>query len=404
MSIHLRKFNILISSFGYVNGPGYQRTFKIAQELAQIGHHVTFLTSQNEIGKFPYKVSMRGGVKEVAVFDFAPKKIKKLGLSAIAAVFKIIYIIRNKYDILHSDTGHRLSSGIPCWFHKLFFGSIYLSEWWDDYGKGGQYDNKPFIWRYLYGFIDNYLETYDKKKADGLIVLSEYSKNRALKLGVKKENISIVHGGADIRNIQYVSDHRYRNKYNLKLSDFVIVFVDVTGENDFGPILPLFSELKETIDLKIVTTGRILPKNIRLKHGLSTNFMEFGWINYNQYFEVLSLADIFLLYQTPNRVNKAKWPNKIGDYLCAGRVIITNPINDVSVLNSEKSNSIIYTDMNPVKLKHIIYKLFNIRNSLLNIGRHNRSLAEQHSWAVRSKQVEQFYYKILNERTHKSKG
>ncbi len=393
-----RQLNILISSFGYVEGPGYQRTFKIAVELVQLGHEVTFLTSQLKSRKFPYSVNYKKGVKEVAFFDPSPKKIKKIGLSLFAAILKSIYILNKNFDVVHADTGHRISSGVPCWLHKFLYKSKYISEWWDFYGKGGQYENKPLLWKFTYGPIDNWLEIFDKKRADGVIALSEFTRQRVLNLCPGYKNTTVVHGGADIADIDYIADFRYRGQYNLKSDDFVIVMVGVVGIDDFGKLIHLTDECVESNKIKIVTTGRIIENEILIKHGLSNVVYQLGWVDYKDYDKILSLADIFYLYQPEDNLNRAKWPNKIGDYLCAGRVIITTPVNDVVIFKkslSENTPSIIFVEADNNNINEILSTLYSNRSNLLAIGSYNRKLAFDNSWNSKAKQIEIFYFDTL---------
>lgn len=395
VDINKRRLNILISSFGFVDGPGYQRTFKIALELSKLGHNVTYLTSQNKPGRFPYSIENRSGIKEVAVFDIAPEKIKKLGLSFIAAAIKTFFIINKKYDIVHADAGHRVASGLPCWVHKIIHNTKYISEWWDFYGKGGQYDSKKALWRYTYGILDNLLEVFDKKYANGVVALSQYTKTRAVRYGINESIIKVIHGGADISQIPYVPDKRFRNDYDIRQEDFVIVLTGVVGENDFGQLLTVLSEMKNKISIKIITTGKLLNDNIITKYSIKNELIQMNWVAYDEYYKILSLADVFYLYQQHNDTHKAKWPNKIGDYLSAGRLIITNPINDIVCLMTEGAESIIDCDMEAECIKKVLYNLYEDRSNLIRRGYHNRKIAEELSWTKIARQYEEYYLKIL---------
>lgn len=386
----------MISSFGYIDGPGYQRSFKLAVELSKLGHDVTFLTSQNGTYKFPYLSNYHGCLKEVAAFDIAPKLFKKLGLSIVAAFIKTVYAINKKYDVVHSDTGHRLSSGIPCWIHKRIHGTKYVSEWWDYYGRYGQYENKPLIWKYTYGYFDNYLEILDKKIADGVIVLSDYTKKRAERIGIDSSRIYVLQGGADVENIKYVSDFRFRKIFNLDADAFVIGCVGISGIEDLVPFLKIMPDLKNKINIKWFSTGKIISFRLKKEYHIGEELIEFGWVDYNKYYQLLSIADAFLLLQRPCEANMAKWPNKIGDYLCAGRVIITNPINDIGCLIKENVDSIIKCDWEDQRnLRNTIIGLYKERADLIETGKYNRQIAKKVSWNKKAKLLEAFYYKIL---------
>lgn len=389
------KLNIMICSSGYINGAGYQRTYKLALELANLGHNVTFLTSQDQKLKFPYTINNKGNLKEVAVFDFMPKKIKGLGLSLIAALIKTIYIINKKYDIVHADAGHRIASGLPCWFHQLIYNTIYVSEWWDYYGKGGQSDNKPLIWKYSYGLVDNWAEVYDKKKADAVIVLSEFTKKRAIEIGVKESKIAIIHGGADVDRIKYVSDKGYRKDYHICENVFLVGCVGVSGIDDLMPFFNILPELRKSMNIQCLTTGKKIDHSMKRKYKIKNELIELGWVNYNDYYKILSTVDVFLLLQKPGKLSFAKWPNKIGDYLSAGRVIITNPINDIKGLIDNEAGSIIPCEWEEESLKKAIFKAYDKRIELLKTGKYNRSIAEVNAWIKRAMELEIFYYKTL---------
>jgi spore coat polysaccharide biosynthesis predicted glycosyltransferase SpsG len=387
---------ILISSSGFIDGQGYQRTFHIAEELVSFGHEVTYLTSQHKRYKFPFMINNRNGVKEVAVYDFMPKKIKKLGVSPIAVLFKTLHVLNKRYDILHADAGHRISSGFPCWIHRKIYGTKYITEWWDFQGRGGQFETKSFIWKYSYGLIDNHLEKSDKKKANGVVALSTFTKSRAIDIGVNEKDITIIYGGSDVNNIKYVPDNNeYRRLYGLDKADFVIVLVGVVTSDDFGPILDLLQQLNEKkISVKIVTTGKIIKG---LDEFGEDTFKQLGFVDYAEYYKVLSVADIFYLYQAKNDIQKAKWPNKIGDYLAAGRIIIANPINDISVLQNENNiDSLLFIDYNFESLYSLLIDLFSKKDKLIEIGRKNRDVAYHISWSKRAKEFEEFYKRILN--------
>lgn len=391
--------NILISSFGYVDGPGYQRTFKIAVGLAKVGHNVVFLTSQHGTYKFPYRITFRNGVKEVAVFDCAPKKLKKLGLSFMASIIKMVYVLRKKFDILYTDTGHRISSGLPCWIHKLFFNTKTVSEWWDYYGKGGQFEYKPVLWKYTYGLIDNQFEIWDKKNANGIIVLSEYTKTRAIDLGISESKISVINGGADIDSISFEpNSNKHRIIFGLQPEDFVILLSGVTAYKDFGNLLLALALFNALIPVKVVTTGKALTPLAHFPVTFNNKIIQFGWVKYEDYSKLLSTADIFFLYQTKEKAHQAKWPNKIGDYLAAGRPILLNPINEVSKLIRKENSGLITMADSAEELKEQLIFLYQNKNNLSRKGKLNRVLAEKNSWDLKAKQVETFFQKLSKKR------
>jgi len=132
---------ILFCHFGIKDKSGFGRTFMLASGLAALGNNVTFLTNQNGGFKFPYRSEMRDGVSIISFPDILPDRILQLGFGSISIILKIIYVANKKFDIVHSDD-HRLSAAFPCLWNRLIHNSKYISEWWDFFGRGGQYENK----------------------------------------------------------------------------------------------------------------------------------------------------------------------------------------------------------------------------------------------------------------------
>ncbi len=90
-------------------------------------------------------------------------------------------------------------------------------------------------------------------------------------------------------------------------------------------------ELRNEKKITWFTTGRKLSQETKQKYNIGNELYEFGWVDYKIYSEVLSCADLFLLLQKDNNINKARWPNKVGDYLAAGRPILVNKMGELTV-------------------------------------------------------------------------
>jgi len=95
----------------------------------------------------------------------------------------------HKYDIVHSDNGHRPLSGMPCRLHKKWHNSVYIAEWYDWWGKGGHYENKSWVFKLLFGWYEIKYEIKDKNITDGVVVLSDVLKPREEQ--VRKRNFLI---------------------------------------------------------------------------------------------------------------------------------------------------------------------------------------------------------------------
>jgi len=393
-----RKLNILISHYGIKDGGGYGRTFFLAKELSSLGHNVTLLTSQSKYAAFPFHKEKFNSLTVLSFPDFVTQQLRHAGYGPLNILLKSLYSAFNKFDIVQSDSGHRPSSGIPCVTNRVFHGSKYVSEWWDFFGKGGLYDRLPRWKQLTIGSIDNWAEVHNKKKADAVVALSAFTRKRAIKNGINPDKVIILHGGADVDNIKYIPHASYRSKYGIPKDSLVFCLCgsDDSEILDNEPFLLAMNELKKHINITLFTTGKKISDSLKQKYNLGREFIEFGWIDYKYYSELLSCADIFLLLMKDNTENKARWPNKSGDYFAAGRLILTNPIGELYSITKRFPKSFICVDWNKESLvKSIIAWLNKNENSCLS-GKQNRDIAENYlSWQIKAKELAAFYYKIL---------
>ena len=397
-------FSILFSHYGIYNRGGFGRSFPLAKGLIKLGHKVTFLTVQDKTFKFPYKIITKENLKIVAFPEVFPKVLVEKGFGFLSIILKFIYIVAKKYDILHSDSGHRPNSGIPIKLYKLFHKkAIYISEWWDYFGKGGQFDDRPFLSKYSLGVFDLVAEIKNKKRADGVVALSSYTKRRAIKNGIKKGRIKVIHGGADVNKISYFKDNTHlKKKYGFNKDSLIFGFIGMVGTEylDIIPFLEAMTLIKSNHQIEWFTTGGILNDSIKKEYSIGNELKEFGWLSYETYSEVISCADVFLLLQRENAKNEARWPNKLGDYLAAGRVILTNPFGEIAYLCNNYPDSFIKTKWDTNHVKNDLINLYENKDSLLELGYHNRLVAKnEYSWDLKAKELNEFYLEILNNKS-----
>lgn len=400
--INDKKLSILFSHYGIKDGDGFGRSFLLAKNLAKFGHHVTFLTSQNKEFIFPFKKEEREGVELISFPDIVPRSMRKGGLGPLNILLKTWFALRRKYDVVHSDSGHRPSSGLPCLISRKFKGAIYVSEWWDFFGKGGIYDEMPRWYQLTLGNFDTIQEVNNKKQADGVVALSEFTAQRALKLGKPAESVLLLHGGADVDKIKVLDGKTFKKKYGIAEDSLTFGFIGMNeGElKDIVPFLDAINELKEDIPVNWFSTGQKLSEETKKKYGIGSELIEFGWVDYSLYSEYLACADVFILLSQNNIVNKARWPNKLGDYFAADRPILANPEGEVRNLMDKYPDSFIKTGWNKTEIKEKITFLFKNRNEILTEAGLNREIAQNDiSWQIKAKELEQFYFFLLEKKS-----
>lgn len=391
---------ILFSHFGIYKKGGWGRTFPLAKGLVSLGNQVVLLTSNPKLSIL-IKTEIIDGVKVIVFPDIIGNKLTSKGYGFLSLFLKIVYVLFNKFDIVHSDVGHRPSSGIPCRVNKRIYKSIYIAEWWDLFGKGGQYDNKGQLYKLFLGWYELKWETKDKIQADGVVVLSEYLKNKALDF--KDEAfITKIHGGANIDNIPYIKNNsRIKKKYGISENCLTFGYLDAYDKSlsELVFFIDVLNELRKSIDIKIIVYGVPLKNEIKLSIG--NGLIDFGWIDFTKQSDKFACSDVFIMFKEDNSINNAGWPNKIGEYMACGRPILLNPIGEMVQFAKNHPDGMFITRNNRDSIKKVILDIYNRKGDLMRKGELNRIIAEHEmSWNQKSKQLLSFYIRIKNATTN----
>ena len=397
-----RKLKVCISHYGVKDGAGFSRSYQIAKELSILGHDIVLITCQNKDFLFPYYKEKRDGVNLVSFPDIVPNEMKRTGFGLLSIFLKVLYVLSNKFDIVQSDAGHRPNSGIPCLLNKYIRKSIYISEWWDNFGKEGQYKTRPLFQKITIGIYDLLFEIFEKRFADGIICLSHYTKKRALAARLKKDKIIIVNGGCDVRNIKYYPDTMKKEKFKIPKDSLTFGFIGINKieKEDLLDFFCAFSQLTE-LKINILTTGIYLNTDFKEQYNLNKRIYEFGWLDYRNFAEVISCVDVFLLIQEENKQNLSRWPNKLGDYWATGRPVLTNLWGE-NTYYKDIDYLFLYVKKDVNEINKMIVKLYNNRNSIhLNNNKIRLFGENMLSWEQQTIKIENFYYNIINNRANK---
>ena len=163
---------------------------------------------------------------------------------------------------------------------------------------------------------------------------------------------------------------------------------------DLEPFFRAIKKLPSSLNINVFTTGRKLSQRTKDKFSLDANFFEFGWVDYADYFEILSCADLFLLLQEDIKTNVARWPNKTGDYFAAGRPVLTNTVGDIGEIARKNPDLFYLADWNEESIRACILQI-HLQKQDTDRFRRIRQFAEQHSWQSKAKELEKFYKTIF---------
>ena len=382
---------ILILNHNIMGNGTYLRCFNFAKNLTSFGHTVTILTS---IPDFTFKLRKKviNGVKVICMPDIISKRYRNGGLGIIDTYLRCLYVMNRKFDVVE-NFDHRPAVLYPTIIAKYFKKIPVISEWTDLHGSGGSLNLRARWLQKLIGGYENFTERKSKKIGRKLVVISLGLKEKALQLGIPESNIEYIPGGADIDNIYPQEKKHIRKNFGLPLEKKIIAYTAGT-HYDVDLLLNSINIIQKTMkDVILVTTGGKFKKvdfnNILEKQKV----VELGFLDYERYAQFLPAADIFLFPYANQEINRCRWPNKIGDYMAAGRPIITNKTGDLISLYKKHEIGILCND-DPKDLAKKTIEIMSNSELRKKMGETARITAEKYyDWKILSKKLENIFIK-----------
>lgn len=302
-----------------------------ALKMSKKGHNVAFMFPSR--GLRCQKLLISSCLLKIGTPGLLPKRFRTGGFGLLDVLCKSIEVLKSRYDVIHTTHGHRPSQFIPCLLGKYVKGARIVDETWEWLGKGGYADIRKGIIGNCVGLYDRYLEISFKSIFDHVVVISTSLKNRFK----NKDKVSVLYGGAENYALEPYKIVWARQSVGLPQKAFCVGMSNVLrSDHDENKIFfEAFSRLcKKHENLYLVATGADVEyiREIGEAYNCAERIIAPGYVEFDLYNKYLSSCDVFVMPYPDTPINRGRWPNKLGDFLCLGRPIITNPTGDVSKL------------------------------------------------------------------------
>ncbi len=388
--------NIIFSTYETKEiGGSYLRSLSLAQELVKLGHTVTLWTSAKNIS-IKTKTSLEKNVRVIQSIGLLPYRFRRGGYDPFDVLLRTLIILLSPAKIIQSFN-HRPAASIPGLVKSFFYPQTkWFIDWADLWGEGGIADRRHGPLKKITSWTDHRAEQFFIKSAPYLTCISDNLMKKAIKIRSSKKNIFYLPVGASINHIHPIPKLKARKKLGIfkKTPILVYLFIETYDEVFLAKSLLELYQLRKDINLLLIGPNSI-PKFyslIKSNPDLIKKIIHPGLISRELLPWYLAAGDIMLLPFTNKKINLGKSPNKLGDYLAAGRPIISNPTGEVKKILQKKQVGILAPE-NPKLFAQAIHELLKKPTQLKTLGENARKTAESLSWESVAKQLEKFYLK-----------
>lgn len=381
-----------------ISGEGtYFRAFNFAKHLASLGHEMTLITVSPD-SLFKAKEKTVDGVRVIEAPRFLDQH--RGGWAPLDVLYRIKHVLSNDYDIIHGFD-HKPNVSFPMYFSRWFRKkAVLVSDWADWWTKGGISAASRLTPEIL---IETVLEESVRKLSGFNTVTSQVLKERALSIGIKKEDVFYIPSGCDTDNIKPLSMKEIlaaKKRLGISHKKKIFEFIGF-GHGDVDLLVEAFTLARARVkDRLFLIVG---PIDEKLKNKISASpyaadIITTGRVPYGDIPMYAGISDICLLPLRDNPANRGRGPIKAGDYMAAGKPIIANPVGDIDYF-IKKYKVGITAGFEPAAMADKMIKLSSSPALMKKYSANSLKTARNIlSWERVSAEMEKAYKQILKRR------
>lgn len=372
------------------------RAFHFARCLARRGHDVTVVTI-SESNRLRFRTENLQGVRVVESPDLLAGK-GRTGWDPYDTIRRTLLALTGEtFDIVHAFDC-RPAVIVPALALKRFRGVKLVSDWADWWGRGGIIEERGRILRWTMGAVETFFEEFFRPFADGLTVTSRALQDRAAGLGIPRGRIRYIPSGADTETIRPMDKIHSRKLLGLPENGPIVEFIGFVNY-DFDCMIRSFPFVQEAFpEATLLLVGQPSPLTPKISKacGITRGIRETGVVPFEKLSVYLACADVLLLPFTDKICNIGRGPIKLGDYMAAGRPIVTQPVGDLRFVFDENEPIGVLAGDTPEEFGRAVCELLANPVRAERLGRNARRLAEErYAWPTLAAELERYYEGLL---------
>jgi len=378
---------LIHQAFAALDDPGGTRHHELARHLVDFGHQVTIIASPVSYLTGTAKARIRWKDRQVderGVEIIRAYTLPALHRSFVWRVFSflsfmvssfLIGLSVKKVDLVWGTTPP-IFQGVTAWLLARLKRVPFLFEvrdLWPAFAIAvGVLKNRALI------RLSEWLEKFIYRRADHIVVNSPGFIEHVKLRGGKK--IDLIPNGADPEMFDPQLDGKdFRNQHNLG-TDFVVLYAGAHGlSNDLGVVLEAANLLKTEKGLRFVLVGDGKEKPALMNQAASRNLANVLFIPpapKTEMPQVLAGADACIAILKPIELYKTTYPNKVFDYMAAGKAVLLVIDGVVRELVEQAGAGIFVEPGNPQALASAVRQLKKNPGDAEKMGRAGRLYIE----------------------------
>jgi len=365
----------------------YYRAMPMAEQLAAREHQVTLLTVSPKRLLRP-KWSTVNGVR-LGEMPNLGQNFSGEGYGPLDNLLRLVHAVTRQYDIVHmlDHKPNATFAGFPA----RLKGAKLVADWVDWWGGPGGINDVPRRFPFV-GHFEAIWEEKSKLWADGVVTISAVLMQRAIELGCAPEHVVYLPTGAAVGRIHPIPIENARRSLGIPVDRSIVGFIGM-GQGDLEIVMGAVRDLHH---VWLMVIGKTNPRVQRQaeEFGIANRVWQTGFVPDDQVSTYLACANVMCLPLTDSAANRGRLPNKLLDYMSAGRLTIANPIGDVAHIIRQHQIGFLAQDTK--ELTVVLDRVLRDRDLQKTMGIQARHVAEtQYAWPALIQTLEQFYTSVL---------
>lgn len=378
---------LLFLNHNYRYSGTYYRAMPMAEQLARRGHQVTLLTVSRARPWCP-NWTTTNGVRVCETPGLAWGSTGE-GYGPLDNAYRCLHAARHSYDVIHMFD-HKPNATWPGLAGRARRARLIAdwADWWSDPGGVNDTSHRrmPAIARF-----EAWWEIRSKLLADGVVTISRVLERRALAVGCRPERLLYLPTGAPTERIVPLPLAEARRRLNLPSDRRIVGFIGM-GQGDLSLVMQALQQLP---GVWLMVIGKYNPQVLDLagSYGVADRLWQAGFIPDDQVGVYLACADVMCLPMEDRAANRGRLPNKLLDYLAAGRPVVASPVGDIKAILEAHRVGLL---ADPPAFAAALQTLFADDALRYELGGTARHVAETaFGWPALIDQLEAFYVRIL---------